>query len=68
MVWTDVVQGKSRLHSNMIHLFIDILLFRLVFLMFAGLIVVMARGFYLSGGIDEAFKAAARDNRIQFFK
>lgn len=38
-----------------------------VFLMFAGLFVVMIRGFYLSGGVSEAFKIASRDDRIQFF-
>lgn len=39
-----------------------------VFLMFAGLIVVMVRGFYLSGGVGAAFSAASKDDRIKFFK
>lgn len=39
-----------------------------VFLMFAGLLVVMIRGFYLSGGVGEAFEVAAKDGRMNFFK
>ncbi|CAG2112328.1 unnamed protein product [Medioppia subpectinata] len=38
-----------------------------VFLMFAGLVVVMIRAFYLVGGVDEAFKIAQQKGRIQFF-
>lgn len=39
-----------------------------VFLMFSGLLVVMVRGFYLTGGISNAFKIASEHGRLQFFK
>ncbi|KPM05428.1 sodium-coupled monocarboxylate transporter 1-like protein 1 [Sarcoptes scabiei] len=38
-----------------------------VFLMFSGLLVVMVRGFYLTGGISNAFKIASEHGRLQFF-
>ncbi|KAI1301878.1 Sodium-coupled monocarboxylate transporter 1 [Halotydeus destructor] len=39
-----------------------------VFLMFAGLMAVMLRGFSLSGGVGEAFRIAQKAGRIEFFK
>lgn len=38
-----------------------------VFLMFAGLFVVMFRGFYLAGGIEKAFETSRKYGRLQFF-
>ncbi|KAJ6647651.1 Sodium-coupled monocarboxylate transporter 2 [Pseudolycoriella hygida] len=38
-----------------------------VTMMYAGLLLVIFRGFYLVGGIDEAFRIANENGRIQFF-
>ncbi|XP_037033725.1 sodium-coupled monocarboxylate transporter 1-like [Bradysia coprophila] len=38
-----------------------------VMMMYAGLLLVIFRGFYLVGGIDEAFRIANENGRIQFF-
>lgn len=37
-------------------------------MMYAGLLLVICRGFYLVGGVGEAFRIANENNRIQFFK
>lgn len=39
-----------------------------VIMMYGGLLLVIFRGFYLVGGIGEAFKIANDNGRIQFFK
>ena len=36
-------------------------------MMYAGLLVVIFRGFYLVGGIEKAFEIANSQGRIQFF-